>query len=156
MSQRSGPGDRRMGRGTVEMASPARGGSLLGAGVEEVTRRVQRWAALQVSRALDQMPLRCWVCGAVRRKYLYLLYLRNIQMSTKERVPWCSPWRGAGVWRSGRTCFHIVHTHYFHLVSSEIQVGYLGKRFYDPFFLLFFVFLLSSLLNISKYVSYYL
>ena len=29
-----------MGRGTVEMASPARGGSLLGAGVEEVTRRV--------------------------------------------------------------------------------------------------------------------
>ena len=116
-----------MGRGTVEMASPARGGSLLGAGVEEVTQRVQRWAALQVSRALGQMPLRCWVCGAVRRKYLYLLYLRNIQMSMKEHLPWCSPWRGAGVWRSGRTRFHIVHTHYFHLVSSEIKWAIWGK-----------------------------
>lgn len=80
-----------MGSGTVEMASPARGGSLLGAGVEEVTRRVQRRAALQVSRALGQMPPRCWVCGAVRRKYSYLLYLRNIKMSTKECLPWCSP-----------------------------------------------------------------
>ena len=48
-----------MGRGMVEMASPARGGSLLGAGVEEVTWRVQRREALQVPRAPGQMPLRC-------------------------------------------------------------------------------------------------
>lgn len=101
-----------MGSGTVEMASPARGGSLLGAGVEEVTWRVQRRAALQVSRALGQMPPRCWVCRAVRRKYLYLLYLRNIKMSMEECLPWCSPRWGAGVWRPGRTRFHIVHTHY--------------------------------------------
>ena len=104
------------------------------------------------------------MCGAVRKKYFYLLYLGKIMINIKECLPYCAHLceGDTGGWEVWKDHFYISVRTFPYRAHALLQLSFSRKpsrviwgKDYGPFLLFFFVLLLPSLLNISEYISYY-